>query len=84
MTRYFVIAGDPAEADLTRLDDADKAMLQKALPGLRFDAAEGDVLVASAQAAISTDLSWIAFCGVVALLSVELWLTRKRAANVGA
>lgn len=76
--RYFVVADDAAEANLTPLDDQDLAKLQKWLPGLRWVETAADVFRGAATER-TTDMTWLAFAGVIALLCTELWMTRRRA-----
>jgi hypothetical protein len=78
-TRYFVVAADPNERDLTPLDEADRERLGRYLPGLRWIGEPAEVLMPSTAAALPTELNWLAFAGVIALLCMELWMTRRRA-----
>jgi hypothetical protein len=78
-TQFFAVAADPKEHDLTPLDSADREKLEHWLPGLRWDNEPAEALASHAGAAIATELNWLAFGGVIALLCVELWMTRKRA-----
>lgn len=78
--RYFVVAGDPAESNLTPLDEADLAKLSQWAPGLRWIDSPADVFQASTTSR-TTEIAWLAFGGVIALLCTELWMTRRRAVN---
>jgi VWA domain-containing protein/aerotolerance regulator-like protein len=78
-TQYFAIAADPKEHDLTPLDAADRERLEHWLPSLHWDSEPGEALASHAGAALATELNWLAFGGVIALLCMELWMTRKRA-----
>jgi hypothetical protein len=78
-TRYFVVAADPKERDLTPLDEADRERLGRYLPGLRWITEPAEALAPTNAAALPTELNWLAFGGVIALLCVELWMTRRRA-----
>jgi hypothetical protein len=78
-TQFFAVAADPKEHDLTPLDAADREKLEHWLPGLRWDTEPGEALASQAGAAIATELNWLAFAGVIVLLCVELWMTRRRA-----
>jgi hypothetical protein len=78
-TQFFAVAANPKEHDLTPLDATDREKLEHWLPGLRWDTEPGEALASQAGAAIATELNWLAFGGVIALLCVELWMTRKRA-----
>jgi hypothetical protein len=78
-TRYFVVAADPTERDLTPLDEADRERLGRYLPGPRWISEPAEALAPASAAALPTELNWLAFGGVIALLCVELWMTRRRA-----
>jgi hypothetical protein len=81
-SRYFVVARDPRENDLNPLSDVDRERLANWLPGVRWVSLPSEALVAAAPARSPTDLSWLVFLGVLALLCGELWLTRRRSAQV--
>lgn len=76
--RYFVVAPDPRESDLTPLSDADRARLQQLWPGLTF-ATDFGAADASTGATEPVELWWLVLLGAIALLASELWLTRRRA-----
>jgi Aerotolerance regulator N-terminal/von Willebrand factor type A domain len=77
--RYFVVASDPNERDLTPLGDSDRERLGSWLPGLRWVNNSADALAPATAAKLATELNWLAFVGVIALLCFELWMTRRRA-----
>ena len=77
--RYYVVASDPRESDLTPLTDADKSRLKQIWPGLEFGTELNASADASAGPAEPVELWWLFLLGVIALLACELWLTRRRA-----
>lgn len=76
--RYFVVSSDPAEHDLTPLDDSDREKLGQWLPGLRWINSPAEIITESAGAR-TTELGWIAFVVAIVLLCTELGMTRRRA-----
>lgn len=72
---YFVVPADPAEADLTPLSEEDRQKLTKLL-GLQFDDGE-QILAADGQATERQELWLAVLIGVISLLCVEVWMTRR-------
>jgi hypothetical protein len=78
-TRFFVVRGDAKERDLTPMSDADRDRLENLWPGIRWDVDPSQAVAGAPSAAARTELGWIAFCGMIGLLCLELWMTRRRA-----
>jgi hypothetical protein len=80
---YYVVQPDPAESDLAPWTDADRERVRQLAPGVMF-ASERDAIVAGIlQAPRPAELWWLCLVGVVALLTGEVLLTRRRALAAG-
>jgi hypothetical protein len=79
VTRYFVVQGDARESDLTPCSDADRERVRKMLPTLVYANDRRDVVDGLLRSPQPTELWWLVMLGVIGLLSVEVWLTRRRA-----
>jgi hypothetical protein len=77
---WFVVPRDPREGDLTPLDDEDRAKLAK-LIGLTFDHDEADEAESAPEELQRQELWLYALIGVILLLGVEVWMTRRLVRN---
>jgi hypothetical protein len=76
---YFVVPADAAEGDLTPLNDDDREKV-KTVVGLTFD--DGDaVLAASGEGTDRQDLWLYLLIGMIGLLCLEVWMTRRLVKN---
>jgi hypothetical protein len=79
VTRYYVVQGDARESDLTPCSDADRERVRKMFPNLAYANDRRDVVDGLLRSPQPTELWWLVMLGVIGLLSVEVWLTRRRA-----
>jgi hypothetical protein len=79
VTRYYVVQGDTRESDLTPCSDADRDRVRKMFPNLVYANDRRDVVDGLLRSPQPTELWWLVMLGVIGLLSVEVWLTRRRA-----
>ncbi len=75
--RYYVVASDQRESDLTPLSESDQSRLKSQWPGLEFATDIGTSEV-STGAKEPVELWWLFLLGTIGLLGAELWLTRRR------
>ena len=76
---YFVVPADATEGDLSPLNDDDREKLKKVV-GLTFD--DGDaVLAASGEGTDRQDLWLYLLVGMIGLLCLEVWMTRRLVKN---
>src|SRR5438105_4538977 len=74
---YYVVRGDPGEADLTPCSDADRARVAGLLPTLRYVTRLDEVTPETVESAPPYDWGWLLVLALVALLGVELFLARR-------
>src|SRR5262249_11168632 len=82
-TVWYVVQPDSRESDLTPLSDAQKEKVRQTLP--LTEVAERESLKevgygrppVLAVASTTEELGWVFLLGVVALLCLEVWLTRR-------
>ncbi len=81
--RYYVVRNDPAESDLSPWTEADCERVRQYLPGLEFNDDRSAIVSGILRAPQPAELWWLCMIGVVVLLGVEVWLTRRRALAAG-
>jgi hypothetical protein len=81
-TRYFVVQADARESDLTPCADADRERVKRLLPGLEYTDDPQAVTTGLLYAPKPTEVWWLVMFGVIGLLAVEVWMTRRRALAV--
>jgi hypothetical protein len=79
ITRFYVVQGNARESDLTPCSDADRERVRKMMPTLTYANDRRDVVDGLLRSPQPTELWWLVMLGVIGLLSVEVWLTRRRA-----
>jgi hypothetical protein len=81
--RYYVVQSDPAESDLVPWTDADRGRVRQLVPGVVFAENRDTIVAGIMQAPRPAELWWVCLVGVVALLTAEGLLTRRRALAAG-
>jgi hypothetical protein len=81
--RYYVVQPDAAESDLSPATDADRERVRQSVPEVRFVDDRDEVIAGVLQAPRPAELWWLCLAGVIAMLSMEVWLTRRRALAAG-
>jgi hypothetical protein len=81
--RYYVVQADARESDLAPWTDADRAKLKEQWPGLEFNDDRRAVVAGILRAPQPAELWWLCMAGVIGLLGLEVWLTRRRALAAG-
>jgi hypothetical protein len=77
--RYAVVQSDARESDLAPWTDADRERVRQYVPGLEFNDDRKAIVSGILRAPQPAELWWACMAGVVGLLAVEVWLTRRRA-----
>lgn len=78
-TRYFVVQADAGESDLTPCSDDDRQRVARFLPTLVYSKDRAEVTNALLYSPQPTEFWWLVMLAVIALLGVEVWMTRRRA-----
>jgi hypothetical protein len=81
--RYYVVRNDPAESDLSPWSDAHRERVRQYLPGLEFNDDRSSIVSGILRAPQPAGLWWLCMVGVIGLLAMEVWLTRRRALAAG-
>jgi hypothetical protein len=82
-TRYYVVRNDAGESDLSSWADADRERVRQYLPGLEFNDDRSAIVSGILRAPQPAELWWLCMVGVIVLLGMEVWLTRRRALAAG-
>jgi hypothetical protein len=81
--RYYVVRTDAGESDLAPWTDPDRDRVRQYLPGLEFNDDRSAIVTGILRAPQPAELWWLCMVGVIALLGMEVWLTRRRALAAG-
>jgi hypothetical protein len=81
--RYTVVQADPRESDLAPWADADRDRVRQHWPAVEFTDDRKAVAKGILRAPQPAELWWVCMVGVIGLLSMEVWLTRRRALAAG-
>jgi hypothetical protein len=81
--RYYVVQSDPGESNLSPWTDADRERVKRALPAAEFNDDRSAIVAGITRAPQPAELWWVFMLGVIALLSAEVSMTRRRALAAG-
>lgn len=79
-TVFFVVPADPREADLTACTSEEREKVGK-LVGIEYEDDREAILGAADGATSRQDLWWYLLVGLIALLCLEVWMTRRAVKN---
>src|SRR5262249_15630519 len=74
---YFVVQSDPQEADLAQNAESDRLKVKELVPGLSYAEAAAPEAAVASQRAQKLELWWLVMAGVIALLTGEVWMSRR-------
>jgi hypothetical protein len=83
VVRYYVVQSDARESDLAPWADGERERMRQHWPTLEFNDDRWAVVAGIQRAPQPAELWWLCMVGVIGLLGVEVWLTRRRALAAG-